>query len=210
MDEPTLVRPAGASEADVTLVPRGITVTARVDVSTQDTLVVRPRGDGTDSITAATPGDPVEVFWVGSDGELTLPARIALVDEGDQPRWHLVPTGPTERSQRRRAVRGRVELPVAIPWAGAQLLGWTVDISEAGMRALMDPWGLPPEAGTRLAATVDLGQASVDLHGEIVWQNSRGLQWLLAMRFDDVSEGDGDLLRRRVFQALREERAAAM
>jgi hypothetical protein len=32
---------------------------------------------------------------------------------------------------------------------------------------------------------------------------------LLAMRFDDVSERDGDRLRQRVFEALRAERAHA-
>jgi hypothetical protein len=42
-----------------------------------------------------------------------------------------------------------------------------------------------------------------------VWTSIRGAQWLLAMKFHDVSEKAGDLLRRRVFQALRDERAAS-
>ena len=35
----------------------------------------------------------------------------------------------------------------------------------------------------------------------------RGARWLLSIRFRDVQEKDGDRIRRRVFQALREERA---
>jgi len=56
--------------------------------------------------------------------------------------------------------------------------------------------------------TIALANAVVDLHSEVVWQNSRG----------DVAAGravrrrperDGDLLRRRVSDALRAERAHA-
>ncbi|WP_345770473.1 hypothetical protein [Blastococcus saxobsidens] len=45
--------------------------------------------------------------------------------------------------------------------------------------------------------------------GEIVRQTSQGPRWLLSMQFLDVSETTGDALRRRVFKALRDERAAA-
>jgi hypothetical protein len=42
-----------------------------------------------------------------------------------------------------------------------------------------------------------------------VWTSDRGAQWLLALKFEDVPEKAADALRRRVFQALRDERAAA-
>jgi c-di-GMP-binding flagellar brake protein YcgR len=42
-----------------------------------------------------------------------------------------------------------------------------------------------------------------------VRQQTQAGRWLLSMKFLDVSERDGDQLRKRVFQALREERAAA-
>ena len=89
------------------------------------------------------------------------------------------------------------------------MTGNTVDLSESGMRALMDGWGLPPEPGTPTQVSLDLDDALVDLHGEFVWTSIRGAQWLLAMKFIDVPEKAADALRRRVFQALRDERAAA-
>ncbi|MGY1602396.1 PilZ domain-containing protein [Geodermatophilus sp. SYSU D00815] len=202
-------RPLESSEADVTLVTKGITVTARVEVSTEHALVVRPTGEAAAWKLAIQPGDPVEVFWVGGNEERTLPAKVEEAEEGEAPLWHLRPTGPATRSQRRKAVRARVAVPVVIPWAGSQMAGETVDLSEAGMRALLDGWGLPPESGNRLPITLDLGGSSVDLRGEVVWQTTRGPQWLLAVRFEDVPERDGDLLRRKVFEALRAERAAA-
>jgi regulator of protease activity HflC (stomatin/prohibitin superfamily) len=210
MDDMDVNRPPESSQADVTLVARGITVTACVDISNDLALVVRPDGEGSAWKESVKPGDPVEVFWIGGYEERTLPARITEVDAGEDPRWHLAATGPAERSQRRKAVRARVELPVILPWAGGELSGTTVDVSEAGMRALVDGWGLPPESGTPMQVTITIDKQFVDLHGNLVWQADRGAQWLMAMQFTDVHEKDADLLRQRVFTALREERAAAM
>jgi hypothetical protein len=205
--ETTMTRPEQSSKADVTLVTRGITVAACVMVSNEMALVLAPQGEGTAWKTTVKPGDPVELFWVGGYEELTLPAKIRQVEEGEQPLWHLVATGPVARSQRRRAVRAWVELPVVLPWAGATLTGRTLDLSEAGARVLVDGWGLPPERGVRTELTISLEDKSVvDLRCEIVRNQPRGAQWILAMRFLDVAERDEDRLRRRVFQALREHR----
>lgn len=209
LDDLDVNRPRESTQADVTLVARGITVTARVDVSNDFSLIVRPDGEGSAWKESVKLGDPVEVFWIGGYEERTLPGKIAQVETGPEPRWHLAATGPAERSQRRKAVRARVELPVVLPWAGAELTGTSVDVSEAGMRALVDGWGLPPQSGTPMRVTITLDKDFVDLRGEVVWQADRGAQWLMAMRFDDVPEHTADLLRRRVFEALRAERAAA-
>jgi c-di-GMP-binding flagellar brake protein YcgR len=203
-------RPPESAQADLTVVARGLTVTARVERSSDSMLVVHPQG----AIAALEPwvkrGARVEVFWVGDQEELSLPARIEDFEAGDQPRWHLTPTGPAERSQRRKAVRAHLELPVVIPWLDGLMSGTTVDLSEAGMRALVDGWGLPPEPGVRLGLTLTLGKGLLDLHGTVVWQASHGPQWLLAVHFNDLPERDSDRLRRHVFEALRAERARAM
>lgn len=96
-----------------------------------------------------------------------------------------------------------------MPWSDGMLSGHTVDLSEAGLRALVDGWGLPPDNGAKIQVGVDLRERTVHLRGEIVRQTVQGPRWLLSVRFLDVPEGDSDSLRRRVFQALREERAAA-
>lgn len=205
-----LDRPRVSTAADVTLVSRGLTVTARVDSSDADRVVVGPADDGTAWFGGAVAaGDPAELYWIGGQEEWTLGGTVAEVEGGDMPRWHIAVAGPAERSQRRKAVRGRVELPVLIPWAGAVMTGTTVDLSESGMRALMDGWGVPPEPSTTAQATITLDSTTVDLHGEIVWTSTRGPRWLMAMKFVRVPEHVGDALRRRVFQALRDERAAA-
>ena len=206
-------RPDARTQADVTLVSRGITVTACVVRSDEYGLVVIPTAAGRSWQDTLKPGDPVEVYWVSGYEERTLPARVHAIDEEEErPSWHLHATGPAERSQRRKAVRAAAELPVVMPWAGALLKGLTIDISEGGIKALVDGWGLPPESGTPLRVTITLEDGiSLDVHGEVVWTAERGTkQWILAVRFTQVSERDGDTLRRRVFRALREERARSL
>ena len=191
------------------LISRGITVTAHVEVSDVSLVVVVPTGDAAAWEDAdLQEGDAVELYWIGGQEERTLAGTISQIDRGADPRWHLAVAGQAERSQRRKAVRARVSVPVIIPWAGSQMTGSTVDLSEGGMRALMDGWGVPLDPGTPSQVSLTLDDALVHLHGEIVWTSIRGAQWLLAMRFVDVPEKAADTLRRRVFQALRDERAA--
>src|SRR3954451_25262168 len=99
MTEPDLDRPEESSEADVTLVTRGITVTAHVELSRGSLVVVRPAGEGAAWKQAVKPGDRAELYWVGGHEERTLPATISEVEEGVEPRWHLRVTGAAERSQ---------------------------------------------------------------------------------------------------------------
>jgi c-di-GMP-binding flagellar brake protein YcgR len=106
-------------------------------------------------------------------------------------------------------VRARLTVPVYLPWLDGQLVGETVDLSEAGVRVLLDGWGLPPEPGTRLDISVTLADDVLHLRGVVVRQQMSGPRWLVSMSFLDVGERDADQLRRRVFQALREERALA-
>jgi len=77
------------------------------------------------------------------------------------------------------------------------------------MRCLVDGWGLPPEPERRLEASITLVDDLLHLHGQVVRQQAHGARWLLSMSFLDVADRDADQLRERVFQDLREERAAA-
>ena len=69
--------------------------------------------------------------------------------------------------------------------------------------------GAAPLPGTGSQVSLTLDDALLHLQGSIVWTAIRGAQWLLAMQFHDVPENAADRLRRRVFQALRDERATS-
>jgi hypothetical protein len=211
MGESDVDRPGVSGQADVTLVARGITVTASVDEAGPSILVLRPARGALPRDTTVKLGDAVEVFWVRGDEERMVSAAVSDVETGDGPRWYLAVSGPSERSKRRRTVRARVELRVRIPWAGGHMVGQTVDLSEAGARVQVDGWGVPPEPGDAVTTGIDLDSGGIylDVRGEIVRQQFRGVQWLLAIRFTDPPERVQDRLRQRVFQSLREERARA-
>lgn len=208
MLDQTLDRPQVRASTDVTLVARGVTVTAGVEVSGADLVVVRPYLEAAGQRADVSAGDAVELYWIGDSEERTLAGRVAAVEDGPDPRWHFAVQGPAGSSQRRRAVRGRVQLPVEMPWAGGLLLGSTIDLSEAGMRALVDGWGVPMDPGTRTPVVLEIDDDVLRLPGEVVWTVERGAQWLMALKFVDLPERTGDQLRKRVFRALRDERAA--
>jgi hypothetical protein len=205
--EPGVDHPEEQSEAEVTLTGRGISVSTRVEFVGDGLLTVRPSvGEYVEQVVAVT-GDRVEVFWKSGEETRALPAEVLTADAGAAPRWRLQITGPAEISQRRQAVRGRVSLPLEIGYGSAEMTGETVDLSENGMRAAADGFGVPPEPGATLDLLVQMEDGPLKVKGEVVRFSARGTRWLLSIRFRDVQEKDGDRIRRRVFQALREERA---
>lgn len=205
--EPGVDHPEEQSEAEVTLTGRGISVSTRVEFVGDGVISVRPSvGEYVEQIVASA-GDRVEVFWKAGEETRALPAEVLTADAGAAPRWRLQITGPAEISQRRQAVRGRVSLPLEIGYGSAELTGETVDLSENGMRATVDGLGVPPEPGSTLDLVVQMEDGPLKVKGEVVRFSARGARWLLSIRFRDVQEKDGDRIRRRVFQALREERA---
>jgi c-di-GMP-binding flagellar brake protein YcgR len=218
MTEHGLIRPEVNTAADVTLVARGVTVATRIAAATTDTLVVVPaaKGDegravvktGTWDSVAAHTGDRVEVYWGDGPEVWQLNGVVVAVEDSSQPEWRISAHGSAERSQRRGAVRARVALPVYVPWLDGQIVGETVDVSEGGLRAMLAGWGLPPKPGTTLELSLTIDEESVTVRGEVIRGTDRGSgTWLLAVRFTAVPDAAADLLRRRVFRAMREERA---
>ena len=205
--EPGVDHPEEQTEAEVTLTGRGISVSTRVEYVGDGVISVRPSvGEYVEQV-VATVGDRVEVFWKSGDDTRAVPAEVLSADAGAVPRWRLQITGPAEISQRRQAVRGRVSVPLEIAYGSVEMTGETVDLSENGLRAAADGFGVPPEQGVVLDLVIQLEDGPLKVKGEVVRFAARGARWLLSIRFRDLQEKDGDRVRRRVFQALREERA---
>ena len=208
MSVPGVDHPEEQTEAEVTLSGRGISVTARVEVVHEGVISLRPSvGEFVEQV-VVQPGDVVEVFWKGEDNQRTVPAEVTQVEQGAVIRWRVRITGPAENSQRRKAVRGRVAVPVEVEYGTVGLKGTTVDVSEAGLRGEFDGYGAPPEAGAPLMLTLSLEDGVVKTKAEVVRTQARGARWIMSIRFTNIQEKDQDRVRRRVFQALREERAS--
>ena len=204
---PGVDHPEEQTEAEVTLTGRGISVSARVEVVQNEFVSVRPSvSEFVDQVVVKV-GDVVELFWKTDDAQRALPAEITDVEQGAVIRWRMRATGPAEASQRRKAVRGRVNVPVTAEYGSIDLKGETVDISEAGLRGEFEGLGAPPEAGARMDLLVELEDGTFKSKAEVVRTVARGARWVISIRFTGLQEKDQDRIRRRVFQALREERA---
>ena len=205
---PGVDHPAEQTEAEVTLTGRGISVTARVEVVHDGVISLRPSvGEFVEQVVVKV-GDVVEVFWKGEDNQRAVPAEVVDVEQGALIRWRVRITGPAEDSQRRKAVRGRVHVPVEAEYGTVDLRGQTVDVSEAGLRAEFEGFGAPPEAGVSALLTLTLEDGVIKTKAEVVRTQARGARWVMSIRFVNIQEKDQDRVRRRVFQALREERAS--
>lgn len=205
---PGVDHPEEQTEAEVTLTGRGLSVTARVEVVHDGVVSLRPSvGDFFEQVVVGV-GDVVELFWKGGESQRAAPAEVVAVEQGALVRWRLRITGPAEDSQRRKAVRGRVDVPVEVEYGAVDLKGRTVDVSEAGLRAEFDGFGAPPEAGVTLQLTLSLEEGPLQTKAEVVRTQARGARWVMSIRFINIQEKDQDRVRRRVFQALREERAS--
>ncbi|MGY1601917.1 flagellar brake protein [Geodermatophilus sp. SYSU D00815] len=207
ISEPGVDHPEEQSEAEVTLSSRGVSVSTRVEVVGSGSLAVRPSvGEYVEQV-VVTEGDAVEVFWICGDETRALPAEVVAVEHGAAPRWRLRTTGPAEVTQRRTAVRARLALPVEVGYGSVEVEGESVDLSEAGLRVAAEGFGVPPETGATVDLLVQLEDAPLTTEAEVVRLQTRGTRWLLSLRFVGLPEREGDRVRRRVFQALREERA---
>ena len=205
---PGVDHPEEQTEAEVTLTGRGISVSARVESVHDGVIAVRPSAGDFYEQAVVRVGDPVDVFWRSEDSQRTLPAEVTDVQSGAVIRWRMRITGPAEASQRRKAVRGRIAVPIVAEYGSVELRGETMDLSEAGLRADFQGLGAPPEGGARLGLTVELEDGVIRTRAEVVRTQARGAQWIMSIRFVDIQEKDQDRVRRRVFQALREERAS--
>jgi c-di-GMP-binding flagellar brake protein YcgR len=204
---PGIDHPEEQTEAEVTLTGRGISVSSRVEVVQNEYISVRPSvGDFVDQVVVKV-GDVVELFWKTEDSQRALPAEVTDVEQGAVVRWRMRATGPSEISQRRKAVRGRVTVPVLAEYGSIDLKGESVDISEAGLRAEFEGLGAPPESGAKVDLVISLEDGAIKTKAEVVRTTARGARWVMSIRFVSIQERDQDRVRRRVFQALREERA---
>jgi c-di-GMP-binding flagellar brake protein YcgR len=100
-----------------------------------------------------------------------------------------------------------VSVPLEIGYGSVEMTGETVDLSENGVRANFEGFGVPPEPGQSVDLLLSLEDGVVKTKAEVVRIQARGATWLMSIRFLNIDDRDQDRVRRRVFQALREERA---
>jgi hypothetical protein len=168
------------------------------------------------------PGERLDVVWRSPAELLCLPMTLAAVLPDKRPCWRLRVAGVVQRGQRRDAVRAPIVAPVRLGVEPALFSGVTVDVSEGGLRCVLDSrpslhGGLftaemgPPEVGHVVRITAMLPEMTISCAAEIARRHPRKDGRIeLSVRFIGLSEFEEDNIRRRVFARLRDLRQRGM
>jgi c-di-GMP-binding flagellar brake protein YcgR len=153
-------------------------------------------------------GEHLEVVWK-HDGELrALPVVLVATELGERPAWRLSEAGVLRRGQRRDAVRAPMHIPVRIGPDIGPLTGTTVDMSEGGLRCVLDrarDLAQEPSTGDVVRITALFPDATVTCLAEVTRRHERDDPRLeVSLRFIGLTENHQDVVRRRVFARLRE------
>ena len=210
MNTPGVDHPHRDGEVEVVLLGHRVSVSARVEAADAATVVVRPSVGEFAGQQVVRIGEEVQLVWHDAPEVRMVTAEVATVQHGAVPRWHLDVTAPAEPVQRRKAVRGRFALRLTVTVDGVDLEGDVLDLSEAGVRAAVDAYGAPPSRGAAVAVVLELEDGALGTPADVVWYQVQGRRWVLSLRFTGLPEKEQDRLRRRVFQAMREQRARAV
>ena len=210
MSTPGIDHPHRDGEVEVVVPAHGVSVSARVEAADAAAVVLRPSVGEFAEQQVVRVGDEVQLVWRDAPDVRVLTAEVTTVERGAVPRWHLDVTAPAEPVQRREAVRGRLALPLTVTVDGAELEADLLDLSETGIRAAVDAHGPPPTPGATVAVVLQLEDDALVTPAEVVWYRVRGARWTLSLRFPALPEKEQDRLRRRVFRAMREDRARAL
>lgn len=169
-------------------------------------------------------GEQIEVIWKTSGALRCLSVVLAGIDLGEPPHWRLRPAGVVKRGQRRDAVRVPLRVPVVFGVGEAAAHGTTLDVSEGGLRCVLDkrvtgpapgaPPRVPPprvpadselRVGDVVRVSVSFPDLTVTCLSEITRRHTDDESSTeFSLRFIGLPEHVEDDLRRRVFTRLRD------
>ena len=188
-----------------------------VEAAHSTELVLAPAEDRTRHARRLAVGERMDVIWRGPDNLLSLPAELVAVESGADPVWHLRPLGPAIRGQRRASVRAPMITPVLFEGSAGPMPGTTLDVSEGGLRVLLDarasdePTAEPPDGalvpGSVVPLVLTLADVDLPCRAEVLRRTRRNDRWELNLRFVGMHENTQDFIRRHVFERLRTLRA---
>ncbi len=235
--EPGFDYPEERAAVDVMVASRHDALVSFVQEVHEGELILSVGQDSAQRRVRLDPGERLELVWKDVAELRTVPAELVAVDTGGEPTWRVRTVGPATRGQRRAAVRAPLISRVSVVVEEQTLEGRSVDMSEAGVRCLLDAPRTTVKGSTVVAQAEDdaeqgaarASQAVVqvgavlpvtvwldDRHhisatGEVVRRHIRhDRRQELSIRFLGLPERMQDLIRREVFACLRDLRARGL
>jgi hypothetical protein len=231
LGEPSLDYPEAKTPVDVRVQSRGDTLLSFVEAIENGELLLSAGEDRLRRPARLETGEHLELTWRGPDELRALPAELVGVEAGSGGTWRVKPVGPSGRGQRRAAVRAPMDCRVTLTAGGRTLEGVSVDLSEGGVRFLLDEAASPgagqdsaPDEQSEAEAHVTGPQLEVgSVHQVSVWWDDRDnviakgevirhfpredKREEVSIRFIGLPEKMEDVIRARVFARLRDLRA---
>ena len=176
----------------------------------QRIVVAEPAASGAPSPSGLV-GRRADLVWTDPEGSRALPVELSAVQHSTVPLWHFRAVGPAVVDQRRAAVRVPLHVPVQLRGEKRAIAGATLDVSERGLRCLVEGTVADlPVSGETVPMTLLLQGDSdpLDVRGEVVMLRQRGDASLtIVLAFVGLEGRDQDRLRARVFEEMRTRRA---
>jgi hypothetical protein len=226
--------PEERTAVDVRAASRGDVLLSFVERVADSELLLSVGQDKTQRRVRLEPSERLELIWRGPEDLRSAPAELISVDGvgSDAPMWRVRLTGPAARGQRRAAVRAPLMVPMSICVDNRNREAVSVDLSEGGVRCLLDDdatahlqrsdtatGDVEPtssvdkwlEVGKVVAITVDLEQEQISCEAEVIRRHHRAdRRKELSLRFIGLGEYREDMIRRHVFAGLRDLRARGL
>src|SRR3954447_14539551 len=134
-----LASPEVKAVVDVVGIEEGRVATSIIEKISGDEIVLTLPQDREQRLIRLKPGTRLELIWKDPDGLLALPVQVVPSEAANEVRVQR--TGSIAPGQRRWAVRAPLVLPVELTHGDDQVSGLTIDISEGGLRCLLDAAG---------------------------------------------------------------------
>lgn len=146
--------------------------------------------------------------WVAIHRALEVPASLTEVVTEPVPTWTLKAAGKVEETQRRNYVRLTMDIDIEMELIEGSALtrARTVDLSEGGVKCLVDEWA--PDPGGRVFNThiVVNGERYVIPSQVAWWGNMDGKLRGVGVRFEHNNQAVADAIRSYIFAKQLEQR----
>lgn len=149
------------------------------------------------------PGTELFLGWIGEQAMTEVPLTVTSSTRDQLRLWKCKAIGPTQQVQRRSFVRVQTDFSVRMFFKGVGE-ATTVkvqDLSEGGLRAILDRWIVKPESST-FDVELILPSGKMILSAVIAWWGDRDseLNREVGIRFLNLEQKEADLIRRHVFK----------
>jgi len=176
------------------------------DVAGDTIVLTAPGGVGQGSV-VADPGDRMTLAWVLPSGLARL--SVAFLGRQNDPSasvstWHVEPVSEVSVIERRRFPRVQARQRLALRLPDMEVLaGSLVDVSEGGIRCLVDTTTPAKLTSERVESVLRVPAGRIGVRGMATWARHHGDHVEVGIAFDRLRKQDAEAIRRHVAAALK-------